>query len=55
MTFQRLGSPSWASGMIDFVHAEHPGIPTAIAQSSQLSDETRKQLDSALTEFNKSF
>ena len=24
---------SWASGMIDFLHAEHPGIPTAIAQS----------------------
>ena len=46
---------SWAAGMIDFLHAEHPEIPNAIAQSSQLSDETRKQLDAALAEFNKSF
>jgi F-type H+/Na+-transporting ATPase subunit alpha len=45
----------WASAMIDFLHDKHPEIPAAIAQSGQLSDETRKQLDAALTEFNKSF
>ena len=46
---------AWASGMIDYLHANHPEIPQAIAQSSQLSDETKKQLDAALAAFNKSF
>ena len=46
---------NWAGAFIDFLHAKHPEIPAAIAQSGQLSDETRKQLDAALTEFNKSF
>ena len=46
---------SWAAGMIDFLHAKHPEIPAAIAQSGQLPEETQKQLDAALTEFNKGF
>jgi F-type H+-transporting ATPase subunit alpha len=46
---------NWAAGMIDFLHAEHPEIPQAIAQSAQLSDDTRKQLDAALAEYSKSF
>jgi F-type H+-transporting ATPase subunit alpha len=46
---------SWASGLIDFLHAKYPQISAAIAQSGQLADDTRKQLDTALAEFNKSF
>jgi F-type H+-transporting ATPase subunit alpha len=46
---------SWAAGLIDFLHAKYPQVPAAIAQSGQLSDETKKQLDAALVEFNKSF
>ena len=42
-------------GFIDFLHEKHAEIPQAIAQSGQLSDESKKQLDAALTEFNKSF
>jgi F-type H+-transporting ATPase subunit alpha len=45
----------WASGVIGFLRAEHPQILTSIAESGALSDDTRKQLDAALTEFNKSF
>ncbi len=37
---------SWAAGLIDFLHAKHPEIPNAIAQSGQLSDDIKKQLDS---------
>ena len=46
---------SWASALIDFLHDKHPEIPKAIAESGQLSDETTRRLDAALTEFNKSF
>ncbi|HEX3457193.1 MAG TPA: F0F1 ATP synthase subunit alpha, partial [Candidatus Baltobacteraceae bacterium] len=46
---------SWASALIDFLHAQHPEIPEAIAKSGQLSDDVKKQLDAALTDFNKSF
>src|SRR5580700_11275192 len=46
---------SWAAGLIDFLHAKYPQVTAAIAQSGQLSDETKKQLDAALVEFNKSF
>jgi F0F1-type ATP synthase alpha subunit len=46
---------SWASALIDFLHAQHPEIREAIAKSGQLSDEVKKQLEAALTEFNKSF
>jgi F-type H+-transporting ATPase subunit alpha len=46
---------SWASALIDFLHAQHPEITEAIAMSGQLSDEVKKQLEAALTEFNKSF
>ncbi|HEV2261404.1 MAG TPA: F0F1 ATP synthase subunit alpha [Candidatus Rubrimentiphilum sp.] len=45
----------WLRAFIVFLHDKHPQIPQAIAQSSQLPDETKKQLDSALAEFNKSF
>jgi F-type H+-transporting ATPase subunit alpha len=45
----------WASGLIDFLRADHPQILTSIAESGALSDDTRKQLDAALAEFNKSF
>ncbi len=45
----------WAIGAIQFVHERYAEIPTAIAQSGQLSDETKKKLDGALAEFNKAF
>jgi F-type H+/Na+-transporting ATPase subunit alpha len=46
---------NWARGLIDFLHAQHPDVLASIAQSGQLSDESRKQLDEAVTAFNKSF
>jgi F-type H+-transporting ATPase subunit alpha len=46
---------NWASGFIGFLHAKHPQIPKAIADSGQLSDDVKKQLDAALTEFSKTF
>src|SRR5579883_1934970 len=46
---------NWARGFLAFLHDRHPEIPQAIAQSSQLSDDTKKQLEGALAEFNKSF
>ncbi len=46
---------NWATGVIQIIHEKHPEIPSAIAQSNQLSDDTRKQLDAALIEFNKAF
>jgi F-type H+/Na+-transporting ATPase subunit alpha len=46
---------AWAAGFIDFLHAKYPDIPKAIAESGQLSDDVKKRLDAALTEFNKSF
>lgn len=46
---------NWARGFIDFLHEKHPEIPKAIADSNQLSDDVKKQLDSAATEFNKGF
>jgi F-type H+-transporting ATPase subunit alpha len=46
---------SWASGLIDFLRAKYPEVLQAIAQSGQLSDDGKKQLDAAITEFNKSF
>jgi F-type H+/Na+-transporting ATPase subunit alpha len=46
---------NWASGVIPFVHERHGDIPSAIAQSGQLADETKKKLDVALAAFNKAF
>src|SRR5690348_4829470 len=46
---------NWARGFIAFLHEQHGAIPQAIAQSAQLTDETKKNLEAALTEFNKSF
>ena len=45
----------WAKGFIDFLHAKHPEITKAIADSNQLADDNAKALEAALTEFNKSF
>ena len=46
---------NWARGFVTFLHEKHAAVPQAIAQSGQLSDDTKKQLETALTEFNKSF
>jgi len=45
----------WATAFISYLHERHPDIPEAIAKSGQLSDDTAKKLEAALTEFNKSF
>jgi len=45
----------WARGFISFLHEKYASIPEAIASSGQLSDDSKKQLDAALAEFNKSF
>jgi F-type H+-transporting ATPase subunit alpha len=45
----------WAKGFVDFLHEKYAAVPESIAQSGQISDETQKQLDVALAEFNKSF
>jgi F-type H+/Na+-transporting ATPase subunit alpha len=46
---------NWARGFIGFLHDKHPEIPKSIAESNQLSDDVKKQLDAAVSEFNKSF
>jgi F-type H+-transporting ATPase subunit alpha len=46
---------NWARAVIEFVHEKYPQIPKAIAESAQLSDDIKKQLGAAITEFNKSF
>jgi F-type H+-transporting ATPase subunit alpha len=46
---------NWASGFIGFLHEKYPDVPKAIADSGQLSDDVKKQLDQALTEFGKTF
>jgi F-type H+-transporting ATPase subunit alpha len=45
----------WAKRFIEFLHVRHGDVPQAIADSGQLSEETKKKLNDALTEFNKSF
>ncbi len=45
----------WAKGFIDFLHQKYGAVTEAIAASGQLSDENKKKLNDALTEFNKSF
>ena len=45
----------WAKAFIDFSHAKYPSIAADIASSGQLSDDSKKALDGALAEFNKSF
>ena len=45
----------WAKGFLDFLHQKYADVPQAIASSGQLSDENKKKLNDALTEFNKSF
>ncbi len=46
---------NWARGFIAFLHETHPEIPKSIAESNQLSDDVKKKLDAAISEFNKSF
>jgi F-type H+-transporting ATPase subunit alpha len=46
---------NWARGFVGVLHEKHPEIPKAIADSNQLSDDVKKQLDVAIAEFNKSF
>ncbi len=46
---------AWANAFVSFLHAKHPEVPKAIADSGQLSDDNKKSLEAALTEFNKSF
>ncbi|MDQ6931433.1 MAG: F0F1 ATP synthase subunit alpha [Candidatus Eremiobacteraeota bacterium] len=45
----------WAKSFIDFLHAKHPEITKGIADSGQVSEDNKKALEAALTEFNKSF
>ena len=45
----------WARGFIDYLHAKHEEIPRAITSSAQLSDETLRQLEEGVKEYNKSF
>jgi F-type H+/Na+-transporting ATPase subunit alpha len=45
----------WAKGFLDFLHQKYADVPQAIATSGQLSDETKKKLEDALTEYNKTF
>ncbi len=45
----------WARSFIAYLHDKHPEVPRAIAQSGQLSDQMRTELETALAEFNKSF
>ena len=45
----------WAKSFVDFLHAKHPEITKGIADSGQVSDDNKKALEAALTEFNKSF
>jgi F-type H+-transporting ATPase subunit alpha len=45
----------WAKSFIGFLHEKHAGVSKAIADSGQLSDDSKKALGAALTEFNKTF
>jgi F-type H+-transporting ATPase subunit alpha len=46
---------NWARGFVAFLHEKFAQVPQSIAQSGQLTDDTKKSLEAALTEFNKSF
>ena len=45
----------WSKSFISFLHDRHAGVPETIAKSGQLADDTKQELEKALTEFNKSF
>ncbi|MEO6912831.1 MAG: F0F1 ATP synthase subunit alpha [Candidatus Baltobacteraceae bacterium] len=45
----------WSKAFIGFLHRKYPQVAQGIASSNQVSDETAKSLEAALTEFNKSF
>ena len=44
---------NWARGFIAFLHENHPEIPKSIAESNQLSDDVKKQLDAAVSELTR--
>ena len=45
---------AWATGFVDFLHSKHSEITKSIAQSGQLPDDAKKQLETAVQEYNKS-
>ncbi|MDQ2680581.1 MAG: F0F1 ATP synthase subunit alpha [Candidatus Eremiobacteraeota bacterium] len=45
----------WSKAFIGFLHRKYPQVASDIAASNQVSDDTSKILETALTEFNKSF
>ncbi|MDE2482624.1 MAG: F0F1 ATP synthase subunit alpha, partial [bacterium] len=45
----------WAKAFIAYLHDKYAEVPQAIAASGQLSDDTKQKLNTALTEFTKSF
>ncbi len=45
----------WSHSFLAFVRERHPAVPKAIADSKQLTDETAKELGTAIEEFNKTF
>jgi F-type H+-transporting ATPase subunit alpha len=45
----------WSESFLSFVHSKYASIPSSIAESKQLSDDTAKQLADVIGEFNKSF
>ena len=46
---------NWARAFVAYLHEKRPEIPKAIADTNQLADDVKKQLDAAIAEFNKSF
>ncbi|HTU83733.1 MAG TPA: F0F1 ATP synthase subunit alpha, partial [Candidatus Acidoferrales bacterium] len=44
---------AWSAAYVDFMHANYPGVLETIAETGQLSDDTKKKLDEALAKFEK--
>jgi len=45
----------WGNAFVNFVHEKHAGITDSIRTTTTLSDDSTKQLQAAILEFNKSF
>jgi F-type H+-transporting ATPase subunit alpha len=45
----------WLHAFVGFLHEKHPEIPKTIADTKELSEDTAKKLEAAISEFNKSF
>jgi F-type H+-transporting ATPase subunit alpha len=45
----------WSAAFLGFLHEKHPSITKSIVDTSQLSPDATKELESAIGEFNKSF